>query len=265
VATARVYEKNGNYALATEEYEKALKAAPKDVPALLSYGHLLDHQGKLPEASAMYARAVKANPKEAAAYNDLGLCYARRGMTKDSLKALSKAVELQPERALYRNNIATVLVDQRRPEEALAQLRSVQSEAVANYNVGYLLLQRKQDALAEGHFRRALQLDPSMAEARDWCERLALRSPDQPPMGPQMASVPTSMPRAGAYGPAPEPVSSVYMRPQTAPAADLSLTGSRYAAANPLSGRPVPPTPDTLSNYQPATQNAELRFLPPVQ
>jgi Tfp pilus assembly protein PilF len=265
VATARVYEKNGNYALATEEYEKALKAAPKDVPALLSYGHLMDHQGKLPEATALYVRAVKANPKEAAAFNDLGLCYARRGMIKDSLKALSKAVELQPERALYRNNIATVLVDQRRPEEALTQLRSVQSEAIANYNVGFLLLQRKQDALAESHFRRALQLDPAMAEARDWCERLALRSPDQPALGTQLASMPVSMPRPGAYGPAPEPASSVYLRPQMSSSADPSLTGSRYAAQSTPAGRPLPPTPDTLSNYQPATQNAELRFLPPVQ
>ncbi len=284
VATARVYEKNGNYAAAAEEYEKALKQSPNDVTALLSYGHLQDHLGKLSDATNLYLRAVKANPREAAAHNDLGLCYARRGMINDSLKSLSKAVELQPERALYRNNLATVLVDQRRTEEALAQLRTVQSEAVANYNIGYLLLQRKQDTLAESHFRRAMQLDPSMAEASDWCERLAMRSSSQPttvayqrPGAPavQLAAMPT--PRPGSFGPAPEPAAPVYTRPQMSPAADPSLVGNRYATApdaatasagvvgSPPGNNLSPPTPDTLSNYHPAIQNAELRFLPPVQ
>ena len=164
VATAHVYEKNGNYADAAAEYEKALKESPNNVPALLSFAHLRDHEGKLTEATGLYARAVKANPHEAASFNDLGLCYARRGMINDSLKSLSKAIELQPERALYRNNLAAVLVDQGRSDEALAQLRAVQSEAVANYNIGYLLLERKQNALAEASFRRAMLLDPTLVE-----------------------------------------------------------------------------------------------------
>ncbi len=154
VATARMYEKNGNFPAATDEYEKALKLAPNDSAALLSYGHLLDHQGKLSEATNLYVKAVKANPREAAAYNDLGLCYARRSMINDSLKALSKAVELQPQRELYRNNIATVLVDQHQTDAALTQLRAVESESVANYNIGYLLMQRHQDSVAQGYFQR---------------------------------------------------------------------------------------------------------------
>ncbi|HEY2762308.1 MAG TPA: tetratricopeptide repeat protein, partial [Pirellulales bacterium] len=102
VATARIYERNGNYELAADEYQAALKKTPNDVATLLSYAHLLDHQGKLADATKIYERAVKANPNEPAAYNDLGLCFARREMMKESAKALTKAIELQPDRPLYR-------------------------------------------------------------------------------------------------------------------------------------------------------------------
>jgi Flp pilus assembly protein TadD len=272
VATARVYERNGNYTAAAEQYEKALQKTPNDVATLLSYGHLLDHQGKLPEATDMYLRAVKASPKESAAYNDLGLCYARRGNISESLKALNKAVELQPDRPLYRNNLATVLVQQRRTDEALAQLKAVNEESVAHYNLAYLLMQHQQESLAATHFRRASELNPSFVEARDWSEKLAARSIEpaavaQAPRSSapvaQMAALPTVAPRPGSYGPAPTPPTSAYMRPQAAPANNAAV-GSRYAPQVAQQNYSTPPTPENLSNYQPQINSADLHFLPPV-
>jgi tetratricopeptide (TPR) repeat protein len=253
VATARVYERSGNYTAAAAEYETALKETPDYVPALLSYGHLMDHQDKLADATKLYQRAVKSNPKEAATYNDLGLCFARRRMMADSLSALTTAVQLQPDRPLYRNNLAVVLVDQHRPDDAFTQLRAVNNEAVANYDLGVLLEHQKQDALAQAHFQRALELNPSFAEARQWSQYLAERAPamasppsisSQPaaPPGPRIASVPTSMQRPGFYGGPPKPV----------------VAGP---VPNPSS---MPPTPDNLGNYQPSP-SAELHALPPVQ
>jgi Tfp pilus assembly protein PilF len=272
IATARVYEKNGNYKEAAEQYDRALAKSPNDVAVLLSYGHLLDHQGKLPEATQMYERAVKANPKEAAAHNDLGLCYARRGQINESLKSLGKAVELQPEKSLYRNNLATVLVQQRRTDEALVQLKAGQDESIAHYNLAYLLMQHQQEGLAATHFRRAAELNPSMAEARDWSERLAGRQPQSAPVAQvaqvQRAAPPaqqyaaTPAPRPGSYGPAPEPTNSRYMRPDMTLQPNSAAVGSRYAAQM---QQGAPPTPESLSNYQPQINGAELHFLPPVE
>ncbi len=149
VATARLCESRGDFAGAAAQYEVALKESPDYIPALLSYAHLQDHQNKLPEATKLYDRAVKANPKEASAYNDMGLCLARQGKAADALGAMGKAIQLQPDKALYRNNMAVVLVDQHRVDDALAQLRAVATEAVANYDIGILLEQRKQDVLAQ--------------------------------------------------------------------------------------------------------------------
>jgi Tfp pilus assembly protein PilF len=288
VATARLYEKAGNFDAAAEQYQKALKKAPSDVPALLGYAHLLDHQNKLAEATTQYQKAIKANPKESAAYNDLGLCLARRGSVSDAGKAVAKAVELQPDRVLYRNNLAKLLVEQNRPDEALAQLRAVHAEAISHYNLAIMLDEHKQDSLAEAHFRQALELDPSFAQARDWTFRMAARTGNPAPapayshpISPAainnfgMSSAPTMTPRPGSYGIAPEPGASQYLRPDLAANSGPALTGNAYdapaASANNVSNRRYvhpsdpsnPPTPESIGNYQPST-DAELRFLPPV-
>jgi Flp pilus assembly protein TadD len=290
VATARLCESRGDFAGAADQYEKALKDSPDYVPALLSYAHLQDHQNKLAEATTLYQRAVKANPKEASAFNDLGLCFARRGMAAESLGALGKAVLLQPDKALYRNNVAMVLVDQHRPDDALAQLRAVNNESVANYNVAVLLAQRNQDVLAQAHFRRALELNPSFAEAQQWNDHLSERATamvSAPPARPQqsappdmrLASIPTSMQRPSATSGLPQSTiagqqPAVPPMPNTMPPAasvptamqrpDLYSGPPRSAQAAVQPNRPaVPPTPENMGSYQPSA-NSELRPLPPV-
>jgi len=282
LATARLYEGNGNYTGAAEEYQKALKKSPNNVVTLLSYAHLMDHEGKLPEATKLYIQATKAAPNEPAAYNDLGLCLARQRAMKDSIKALTKAVELQPARPLYRNNLATVLVEAKRPDDALAQLKAVHPESVAQYNLGVLLEQHNQTEVAQTHFRRALELDPTFAAAREWCDRLAPQRAGQSQVAgyerviaspSRVAVVPTPSPRSGSYGAAPEPQAvSNYLRPEPTPTIQTAQVGDRYAgftnaapsAQAVRANDSMPPTPEGLSNYQP-TLSSELHFLPPVQ
>lgn len=197
VASARLYERNGNFIGAADQYQKALKVAPDNLVALLSYAHLLDRQEKLDQATQLYQRAVKAHPHEASAHNDLGLCYARRRMLNESVASLSEAARLQPQRELYRGNLATVLIEQNRADEALKQLQAVQADAVAHYNVGYLLQQRGQDQLAANYFNRAAQLDPSFTAARDWSMRMAART-QKASEGDSIASM-AAMPKGNGY------------------------------------------------------------------
>jgi Tfp pilus assembly protein PilF len=241
VASARLYEKNGNLIGAAEQYQRALKVAPDNLVALLSYAHLMDRQGKLDQATQLYMRAVKAQPHEAAPYNDLGLCYARRRMLGESANALAQAVQLQPDRELYRNNLATVLVEQNRPEEALKQLQAVQADAVAHYNTGFLLHQHGQDQLAAAYFNRSAELDPSFTEARDWSMRLAGQTPNAPYGAPmnRMAAAPNSN----------------------------AMMGNRYFAQQTSAYQPAMPAQPAMP-VQPGIgemPSPEMRSLPPVQ
>src|SRR6185295_3022232 len=101
---------------------------------------LEDRQGNLPVAEGLYQQAVAANPQNAAALNDLGLCLAREGKLEASLQQIEQAIQLQPDKTLFRNNAATVLVEMRQDQRALAHLAVVHNQADANYNLGQLLV-----------------------------------------------------------------------------------------------------------------------------
>ena len=172
VSLAKLQEKAGKNESAIEEYDKALEADSKHLPALLGKARLYDRMGKYEQAAAAYQAAIKAHPESAAAHNDLGLCYARANKLTESAAELQRAVTLDGEKALYRNNLATVLVELGRSEEAYRVLVKAHGEAVAHYNVGFLLNKRGQKRQALEQFQLDNQADPNFAPARQWIETL---------------------------------------------------------------------------------------------
>ena len=189
VATARIYEKNGDASAAAVQYQKALDADPNNLPALLGYAALHDGQREYGDADKLYQEAIKRHPKDAAVFNDRGLSYQRRGHFDEAARSLAKAIELQPNKPLYRNNMATLLVAMHRPNEALAQLTTVHGPAVAHYNLAILLHRKGNDQEAQYHFAQAAEIDPSMLAAREWADKLSPNS--RPPivaMEEQMAA-----------------------------------------------------------------------------
>ena len=175
VAAANVYEKSNNARAAVGEYEKALKLDPQFSPALLGYAHLLDRQGSMTEATNFYQRAVAADPKNATAHNDLGICLARQGALDASLSELSRAVSLQPDKKLYRNNLAQLQVEQGRVNEAFVNLQAAHGDAVAHYNLAYLLQQKGDTEAASEHLSLALRLDPNMTAAQNLLAQISGR------------------------------------------------------------------------------------------
>ena len=134
-----------------------------------------DRQSNLPLAESLYQQAVTANPQNAAALNDLGLCLAREGKLEPSLQVLEQAVQLQPDKSLYRNNAATVLVEMRQDQRALAHLAAVHNPAEANFNLGQLLVDRGRPADAATVFPNRTATESRHAtgpgRARETCER----------------------------------------------------------------------------------------------
>ena len=74
---------------------------------------------------------------------------------------------------MYRNNLATVLLEAGRADDAVAVLTESHGPAVAHYNVGYLLNQRGDSAEALQHFQEALEIDPNFGAARAMFEKVA--------------------------------------------------------------------------------------------
>ncbi len=173
VAVARVHEQSGHIDEAEAQYKKALSLDANHLDALVGYAHLEDRRNNFEAATRLYQRALKKHATEASVHNDMGLCYHRRAMLDDAVRSLQTALELQPDRKLYRDNLAAVLVDQGKVEEALVQLTRAHGEAVGNYNLAFLLVQQHQNESALVHFRKAVARDPSLSAAQSWIAQLS--------------------------------------------------------------------------------------------
>jgi tetratricopeptide (TPR) repeat protein len=167
-SVAKLYEGAGKFKEAEQYYQMALKEKPDDLNSMLGYARLQDNQGHYNEAITLYQQAIHAHPKEAKAYNNLGLCQAKHGKLKEAVQAMQQSVQLDPRNPLYRNNLAAVYVDLGQMTEAFTCLRDVYGDAVAYYNVGYLLNKKGKTEAAIHNFSEALRADPSMAPAQRW-------------------------------------------------------------------------------------------------
>ncbi len=240
IYAAQVCEHQGDIPQARINFQRALTMWPGQVEVLRAAARMEDRQGNLPLAENLYQQAVTSNPQHAGALNDLGLCLARQGKLESSVQVLEQAVQLQPSKALYRNNAATVLVEMRQDQRALAHLAAVHGSADANYNIGQLLVQRNRSADAAPYFQAALQQNPNMQPAQEALAKL------------QGNKVVVSMPPAAAQPGTP-------IAPQTTPVGQpvapqqAWTTGPQYS---------YPATAQAPTNG--ATSSTQPRYLPPV-
>jgi tetratricopeptide (TPR) repeat protein len=188
IFAAQMCEKQGDLPQARQNLQRALSMWPGNADLLRAAARMEDRQSNLPLAENLYQQAVTANPQNAAALNDLGLCLAREGKLEPSLQVLEQAIHLQPDKPLYRNNAATVLVEMRQDQRALAHLAAVHNPADANFNLGQLLVDRGRPGDGAMYFQTALQLNPAMQQAQDAIAKLGGQTnvAAQTPVAPAM-------------------------------------------------------------------------------
>lgn len=282
VAVARLHQEAGRFVEAEEQYRLALQREPDHLDALLGYARLKEQMRQPQAALELYTRAAKAHPDQPVALNHLGLCLARQGQLQAAAAAISRAVQLRPNEALYRNNLATLLVDMGRLPEAFTHLRAVHSNAVAYYNLGYLLAKKGDQQAAVQHFRMALQLDPSLVQARQWLNALGgemslAQRPASSSLSPagSTAQSPGEQRAVGpdAALPAPTLGSGPQGYPDAPPAAPPGPTEEFSPAARPAPTEgPLPAARGALGSDLPSAASAapmppkvsSLRRLPPI-
>lgn len=172
IAYGQVCEGTGKFGDAMENYEKALKIAPTNGPALASVARLHDRQNNHAQAIEFYQKAITSSPNDAQLYSDLGMLYARIGQVEEGSKKLEQAIAIRPSEAKYHSNLAAVQLDSGNSAKALETLQKANTPAAANYNMALLLVQRNQIQNAQQHLAVALQQDPNMQPARDLMTKL---------------------------------------------------------------------------------------------
>ena len=123
-----------------------------------------------------------------------------------------------------------------------------------HYDLGFLMVRVGQPQAASHQFSLALRLNPSLAPARQWLDRLngrliAVQGPPPPMIGPSPSS--------------PAPRSNPPQEPQVAARTTPSPGMSWSADASPVIVRPADARPEQ-SQTQQTPESAETQRLPPV-
>jgi Tfp pilus assembly protein PilF len=156
-----IYESQGKFDLAAQQYREALKKEPKSVSSLLLLGDLSFRTGNYPEAEASYRKAIKLQPGNGDIYNNLCWVYLeqRDGIEKAE-DLIRKALAVTPEhRAYYLDTWGVVLLRQGRAAESISALTE-SVELLPKDNAALL-------AEAYGHLAEAYDAAGDKAKALD--------------------------------------------------------------------------------------------------
>jgi Tfp pilus assembly protein PilF len=157
-------------------FERAQKLDPSYLPAYGALGNLYSIEGDYARAVAEYQKGLTRDAKDASLWLDLGICHCRQKSWPQAVVCLQKAHELDPANRAYTKALGLTLAAASHGPEAVPLLTQILGPAEAQCAVARMCHRLGQDDQCRQHLQLALQLDPSLAGARDLQARL-----DHPP------------------------------------------------------------------------------------
>ena len=161
---------------ARQHYARAVAWDPRSAPIRHELAVLLSRMGRVREAVEQLEIACQLEPQQAEFHFKLGLAWNEAGDIDKATTTLEQAVRLDPQhaRAWYNLGLARHRLGQ--PEaamEALARAESIAAnDPVAPYARATILAQLGRLPEARQAARRALEIQPDFAPARDLLEQL---------------------------------------------------------------------------------------------
>jgi hypothetical protein len=231
--------------LARADYEKALKADPKCVPAYQGLARLYSGMHDLPLAIETYQKALKLAPKNASLWYELGLCHNYRKDWGPALECLDRATQLDPGNRSYGNAKGVVLAAAGRYDDSLNCFVRSNGEAMGYYRLAQTLQHLQQGELSRRYLEAAVQKDPSLVSEMVMRSNSANVASEGPPQVQQTAYEAPSVPQAQAApypGPRVISVSQSHTTPDRAPQA-ISVNGPDSANQPPQRPVVLPPPP----------------------
>jgi len=147
----------------------ATEADPRCGQAFHMLALSLENLGEMAKAITMYERALALDPSDTDLYLNLGLAAWRMGLNPVAEKFFRVYCEMEPDQPMGWNNLAGVLRDTSRFEEAIeiaraAVMRMPEQPLLWN-TLGTILVELSDFAQAAIFYREALRLDPGFARA----------------------------------------------------------------------------------------------------
>ena len=189
IACAQEMEKTANEAEAIFFYERARQHDPKSkLGSRLAV--LYDRQGDFQKAQQEYLKALKQTPRDADLLNDMGYSYYSRGRWAEAEKYLRQALVVKPDQAHAIINLGLCVGEQGRYQEALDLFGRVLTPAQAHCNLAFILTTQHRWEEARRTYQEALRIDPDIPLARAALAKLE-KAEQQTPVPVQTAQAPS--------------------------------------------------------------------------
>lgn len=112
--------KQGKYAEAVEDFDKAIQLNPNFPEGWINKGTALYYQGKFDEAIQSFDKAIQLNSGDAVAWNNKGSALDDLGKANEAIQSFDKAIQLNPNYAEAWYNMGVTLTRIGRTTEAKA-------------------------------------------------------------------------------------------------------------------------------------------------
>jgi protein O-GlcNAc transferase len=164
----RALAASGQAAKAQSEFHQALQLDPKLAAAADGLGQAALDQKQYTEAASAFRRALALDPGLAEA--ELGLAYASEGLGQqpEAEKYFAQYLGLRPGGAGVRFHLASLYLQEKRPDEALGELQQLEQAHAAlpglDAALGDAYTLKGDFADSEQHYRQAVALAPGRAD-----------------------------------------------------------------------------------------------------
>ncbi|PSH02554.1 MAG: hypothetical protein CXZ00_16890, partial [Acidobacteria bacterium] len=170
---ARIKISQYKYTEAKQLLKKSLTLAPNDINTLNTLGEILIYTNREDDALKALQHAITLaftkDPVKSFALNNIGVIQLRKGKSPEAENSFREATRLQPGLLVARLNLIRVLLAKHDLDSAQTQIGAAlalaPNQPVVLSLSGDVALARKQYAKAYVRYRRALFLNPDLADA----------------------------------------------------------------------------------------------------
>lgn len=177
--TANDLERAGKFEQARQIYQELHTKHPRNGDYLHRLAVVNTQLKRYGEASNYYERAQVANPRNVRLLADMGYFAYMRGDLSYAEQILRDAQKIKPNDRRVINNLALVKASQGKLQECQTVLKGLGDEALALESLAYIYSVRGDTGLAEQKYREALALNPELKSAQAGLAELAKRSENE--------------------------------------------------------------------------------------
>jgi tetratricopeptide (TPR) repeat protein len=165
IALAKTLRSMGEPAEAVRTLQEFAARQPKPGWEVLSLeGILQDEQGRHSAAESAHRAAISAAPERSDLHNNLGYNLLTQGRPDAAIAEFQRAIELDPKSEIAHNNLATALA-RSGSREAIAEWSKSTGQAEAHNNMAAVLIEQGRYQEARAELAAALSIEPGLSAA----------------------------------------------------------------------------------------------------